>query len=89
VKEGTDPGEENDWSLLPFLALPDGSHMLVELMRSMHMFPKLIRPLQLLGRVLLLHPRPEDGHASIPLRHSLYTSARCLTVDQQTRRCHA
>lgn len=25
--EGTDPATENDWSLLPFMALSDGAHM--------------------------------------------------------------
>lgn len=27
VEDGVDPGQDNDWSLLPFLALPDGSHI--------------------------------------------------------------
>lgn len=25
--EGTDPATENDWSLLPFMALSDGAHL--------------------------------------------------------------
>ena len=25
--EGTDPAVENDWSLLPFMALSDGAHL--------------------------------------------------------------
>ena len=26
VPEGSDPAAENDWSLLPFMALSDGAH---------------------------------------------------------------
>ena len=26
VKEGSDPASEDDWSLLPFMALSDGAH---------------------------------------------------------------
>jgi Transport protein Avl9 len=26
VEEGADPAAENDWSLLPFMALSDGAH---------------------------------------------------------------
>ncbi|KAF2154078.1 hypothetical protein K461DRAFT_254242 [Myriangium duriaei CBS 260.36] len=30
VPDGTDPAEDNDWTLLPFLALSDGAHLSIE-----------------------------------------------------------
>lgn len=30
VPEGTDPTIENDWGLIPYMALPDGAHSLTE-----------------------------------------------------------
>lgn len=30
MEEGTDPATENDWSLLPFMALADGAHSYVD-----------------------------------------------------------
>lgn len=32
--EGTDPAVDNDWSLLPFMALSDGAHAYVQLKRE-------------------------------------------------------
>lgn len=36
VEEGSDPAIENDWSLLPFMALSDGAHAYVQ---SLHILP--------------------------------------------------
>lgn len=38
--EGTDPATENDWSLLPFMALSDGAHLYETLIERQRFLPK-------------------------------------------------
>ncbi|KAF2225062.1 transport protein Avl9-domain-containing protein [Elsinoe ampelina] len=49
VAEGTDPAEENDWGLLPFLALSDGAHLSAEDFSYFTLIRKSTPPTSLFG----------------------------------------
>lgn len=89
MEDGVDPALENDWSLLPFMALSDGAHAYERKVRNAGRTLLIVR--QNHRRLFLFHPsscRDLDASSHILVRHLMYPPDGRGRPDRSTGRCH-
>jgi hypothetical protein len=100
--EGSDPALENDWSLLPFMALSDGAHTYEPSPSQSSLSPQEKRPSQALSRILtqvyvqihrgllIFYPPSEgdrDGASNLAFRDLMFQTDRLQSPYKENPGC--
>lgn len=89
ARDGADPATDNDWNLLPFMALSDGAHTCVQLFCLPS--PPQLTGRQSYGRFLLFYTATQshgNANCNIFVWHFVYQANLLQQAEEQVSRCY-